>query len=173
MLNIKKTLHSKDFPILFTLLVSIISILSAKYMQFILNKLPCSMCLIQRKIWYTTGIITIVLYIITRYIKKDYIYKLSLIIISAMLILTITASIYHFGIQQEWWEHACEIPKYISKKIDEIDFNSLEKAQDLSLKLPICSIADKFLKIPLPVWNFIIGFKTLIIVIYSNKIKNK
>ena len=82
------------------LLISLISIISAFFIEYILGHQPCNLCLIER-IPYVLSIILIIL---------NYIFKTNEKIIILLLIITFTFSLivsfYHFGIEQEFFEES-------------------------------------------------------------------
>ena len=76
------------------LIISILSIASAFYIEYILGHQPCNLCLIER-IPYILSIFLIILNHIL--IKKD---KFLIILLTIVFIASFTISIYHFGIEQ-------------------------------------------------------------------------
>ena len=82
------------------LLISLISIISAFFIEYILGHQPCNLCLIER-IPYVLSIILIIL---------NYIFKTNEKIIILFLIITFTfssiVSFYHFGIEQDFFEES-------------------------------------------------------------------
>jgi disulfide bond formation protein DsbB len=76
------------------LLFSVFALLSAYFIQHILNHQPCNLCLIER-VPYILIIVIITFTLIFKKFEKICIIILALIFISAALI-----SIYHFGIEQ-------------------------------------------------------------------------
>jgi len=76
------------------LLFSIFSILTAYFIQYVLNHQPCNLCLIER-IPYILAIIIIILNLFIKKFDKIILILLSIIFIAAAFI-----SFYHFGIEQ-------------------------------------------------------------------------
>ena len=76
------------------LLFSILALLAAFFIQYILGHQPCNLCLIERIPYILTIIIISLSFIFNKY-EKVYFFLLSLIFILAALI-----SFYHFGIEQ-------------------------------------------------------------------------
>ena len=76
------------------LLFSILALLAAFFIQYILGHQPCNLCLIERIPYILTIIIISLSFIFNKY-QKIYFFLLSLIFILAALI-----SFYHFGIEQ-------------------------------------------------------------------------
>ena len=79
-------------------LISLISIISAFFIEYVLGHKPCSLCLIQR-IPYVLSIILIILNYLTKKNLK-FIILLLILIFSFSLII----SLYHFGIEQGFFE---------------------------------------------------------------------
>ena len=82
------------------LLISIISVLSALFIEYVLGYQPCNLCLIQR-IPYGLGIILITL---NYFLKKNerFIILLLILVFSFSLII----SFYHFGIEQGFFKES-------------------------------------------------------------------
>ena len=76
------------------LLFSIFALLTAYFIQYVLNHQPCNLCLIER-VPYILTIIIITLTLIFKKFEKICLIILALVFVSAMFI-----SIYHFGIEQ-------------------------------------------------------------------------
>ena len=80
--------------------ISLISIISAFFIEYILGHQPCNLCLIER-IPYMLSIILIVLNYFLKKIEKFIILLLILIFSFSFII-----SIYHFGIEQSFFEES-------------------------------------------------------------------
>ena len=82
------------------LLISLISIISAFFIEYILGHQPCNLCLIER-IPYVLSITLII---------SNYIFKTNEKIVILLLIITFTfssiVSFYHFGIEQDFFEES-------------------------------------------------------------------
>jgi disulfide bond formation protein DsbB len=76
------------------LLFSIFALLTAYFIQYVLDHQPCNLCLIER-VPYILTIIIITLTLIFKKFEKICLIILALVFVSAMFI-----SIYHFGIEQ-------------------------------------------------------------------------
>ena len=80
--------------------VSVISIFSAFFIEYILGHQPCSLCLIQR-IPYGLGLILIIL---------NYIFKKNqqfiIILLTLLFLFSLIISFYHFGIEQGFIEES-------------------------------------------------------------------
>ena len=81
-------------------IISLISIISAYFIEYILGYQPCNLCLIER-IPYGLSLILIALSFISKKMEKFLIILLILIFIFSFLI-----SIYHFGIEQDFFQES-------------------------------------------------------------------
>ena len=139
-------------------LVSLVSIVSAYFIEHILGHQPCNLCLIER-IPYVLSIILIILnYLLEK--NEKFIILLLIIIFAFSLII----SIYHFGIEQGFFEEsaACGIKnsvEIISK--DELLKQLLEK--NISCK----DVTFRIFGLSLTTFNILIS---LIIIILLTKI---
>ena len=82
------------------LIISVFSIVSAFYIEYILGHQPCNLCLIER-IPYILSIFLIVLNHI--FIKKD---KFLIILLFITFVASFIISIYHFGIEQGFFNES-------------------------------------------------------------------
>ena len=80
--------------------ISLISIISAYYIEFVLGHKPCNLCLIER-IPYGLSIFLIVLNFFLKKNTKFFILLLTLIFIFSFII-----SVYHFGIEQGFFQES-------------------------------------------------------------------
>ena len=87
------------------LLLSIFSLFSAYYIQYILDFEPCNLCLYQR-FPYFLSIIVITIGMVLKKFEKIVFILLSVIFLSATIL-----SFYHFGIEQGFFEESfvCEL----------------------------------------------------------------
>ena len=74
--------------------ISLISIISAYFIEYILGYQPCNLCLIER-IPYVVSIVIILLFIFIQKFERFF-----LIILSITFIIAFVISFYHFGIEQ-------------------------------------------------------------------------
>ena len=95
MLNIKTGVYLKII-----LIISFISIASAYFIEYVLGHQPCNLCLIERIPYWLCIIIIITNFIIKKY-EKFIILLLILIFIFSLII-----SIYHFGIENGFFEES-------------------------------------------------------------------
>jgi len=95
MLNLKAETYIKVIFI-----ISIISIISAYFIEYVLGYQPCNLCIIER-IPYGLGVILIIL----NYILKKY-EKFFILLLILIFVFSFTISIYHFGIEQGFFEES-------------------------------------------------------------------
>ena len=89
-------------------LISLISLISAYFIEFILGHQPCNLCLIER---IPYGISMILIIIISIYQKNEKFFVLLLIL---TFIFSLTISIYHFGVEKGFFEESaiCSIKNF-------------------------------------------------------------
>ena len=89
-------------------LISLISLISAYFIEFILGHQPCNLCLIER---IPYGISMILIIIISIYHKNEKFFVLLLVI---TFIFSLAISIYHFGIEKGFFEESavCAIKNF-------------------------------------------------------------
>ena len=95
MLNLKAEIYIKVI-----LIICIISIISAYFIEYVLGYQPCNLCIIER-IPYGLGIILIIL----NYILKKY-EKFFILLLILIFVFSLSISIYHFGIEQGFFEES-------------------------------------------------------------------
>ena len=95
MLNFKT-----EFYLKLIFIISLISTITAFFIEYILGYQPCNLCLIER-IPYGLCIILVIINYVTKIDEKFIILLLILIFFFSFLI-----SIYHFGIEQEYFEES-------------------------------------------------------------------
>ena len=105
------------------LIISVFSIVSAFYIEYILGHQPCNLCLIER-IPYILSIFLIVLNHI--FIKKD---KFLIILLFITFIASFIISIYHFGIEQGFFNESfvCETQNLDQETSKEEILNQLKE----------------------------------------------
>ena len=137
-------------------LISLISIISAYFIEYILGYQPCNLCLIER-IPYALSIILIILNYFFNQNKQFVILLLILVFAFSLLI-----SFYHFGIEQGFFEEStvCGIKNannIISKE---------ELLKQLQLKTISCKdVAFKIFGLSLSTFNIVISFVIFILLI--------
>ncbi len=123
------------------LLFSVIAIITAYFIQHILGHQPCILCLIER-IPYIFSIIIISAYL---FIKKFE--KITLIILSLTFFTATLISLYHFGIEQGYFEESlvCGLDSGINELSKEALLNQLKKVpvscKDVTFKVFGLSLA--------------------------------
>lgn len=142
------------FKIIF--LISLISIISAYFIEYILGYQPCNLCLIER-IPYALSIILIILNYFFNQNKQFVILLLILVFAFSLLI-----SFYHFGIEQGFFEEStvCGIK-------DAINIISKEELlKQLQLKTISCKdVAFRIFGLSLSTFNIVISLVIFILLI--------
>ena len=95
MLNLKV-----EFYLKLIFIISLVSIISAYFIEYILGHQPCNLCLIER-IPYGLSIILI---IVNHFFKKNEKFVILLLII--IFVFSLIISLYHFGIEQGFFEES-------------------------------------------------------------------
>jgi len=136
--------------------ISLISIISAYFIEYFLGYQPCNLCLIER-IPYGLSIVLIILNYFFNQNKRFVILLLILVFAFSLLI-----SFYHFGIEQGFFEEStvCGIKNannIISKE---------ELLKQLQLKTISCKdVAFKIFGLSLSTFNIVISFVIFILLI--------
>ena len=138
--------------------ISLISIISAFFIEYILGHQPCNLCLIER-IPYMLSIILIVLNYFLKKIEKFIILLLILIFSFSFII-----SIYHFGIEQSFFKEST-----VCSMNNTSDITSKEELlQQLQIKTTSCKdVTFKIFGFSLTTFNILIS---LILTIFLTKI---
>ena len=148
------------------LLFSIFALLTAYFIQYVLNHQPCNLCLIER-VPYILTIIIITLTLIFKKFEKICLIILALVFVSAMFI-----SIYHFGIEQGFINESlvCDL-KNKSGSLTTEDLLKELKEKTISCK----DVTFKIFGLSLATINIIISLILSIIItkIFFNYEKNK
>ena len=147
-------------------LISLISIISAYFIEYILEHQPCSLCLIER-IPYGLSIILIISNYVFRKNEKFIILLLILIFAFSFII-----SFYHFGIEQGFFEESavCGI-----KNASDI-ISKEELLKQLQVKTVSCKdVTFRIFGFSLTTFNIIVSFFLLILLtkIFKNYEKFK
>ena len=144
----------------FIFIISLVSIISAYFIEYILGHQPCNLCLIER-IPYG---LTIILIITNYMLKKDEKFIILLLII--IFIFSFSISFYHFGIEQGFFNESLVCG---SKNV--ADINSKEELLNLLNQKSISckDVTFKVLGLSLTSINIIIS---LMIIILLFKIYN-
>ena len=89
-----------EFFLKIVFFVSLITIFSAYYIEYVLGYLPCNLCLIERIPYMLSIIILIINYY---FIKND---KFLILLLILIFFFSLFLSIYHFGIEQGFFEES-------------------------------------------------------------------
>ena len=148
------------------LIFSIIAILSAYFIQYVLGHQPCNLCLIER-IPYISSIIIISAIFIFKKIEKILLIVLIIIFMSAFII-----SLYHFGIEQGFIKESlvCDLSSTNTNLTKETILNEL-KQKTISCK----DVTFRVLGLSLATFNTIISIilSAIMFRIVINYDKNK
>ena len=136
---------------------SILILISAFIIEYILGYQPCNLCIIER---IPYGISILILILNYNFSKNQKFFSILLILIFSFSILI---SIYHFGIEQEYFE---ESPVCKSENLDLISKQDiLNSLQELSISCK--NVAFKIFGLSLTTYNI---FISLIMFLLSTKI---
>ncbi len=140
------------------LFISLISITSAFYIEYILGYQPCNLCLIQR-IPYGLSIILI---IVNYFLKKDK--KFIILLLTLIFSFSFLISFYHFGIEQGFFKEStvCAI-KNTSDIISKEELLKQLQVKNISCK----DVTFRFIGFSLTTFNMVIS---LILTILLSKI---
>ena len=130
------------------LVFSIVSLLIAYFIQYVLGHKPCNLCIIERIPYIASIILISLIFIISKYEK---------IISSIILVFFIfgaVVSFYHFGIEQSFFSESliCELSNNNPLNKEEL-LNQLKKAEIVSCK----DVTFRFLGLSLATINTIIS----------------
>ena len=152
------------FKIIF--LISLISILSALFIEYILGHQPCNLCLIQR-IPYGLSIVLIILNYFLK--KSEYFIILLLILIFSF---SSIMSFYHFGIEQGFIEESAVCT--MKNTLDIISKEELLKQMQV-MNVSCKDVTFRIFGFSLTTFNMFISliFVTLLVKIFKNYEKYK
>ena len=142
-------------------LISLISIISAFFIEYVLGHQPCNLCLIQR-IPYVLSVILVALNYFQRKNQKFIILLLILIFSFSFLI-----SIYHFGIEQGFFEESAVCTMTNTSNI----ISKEELLKQLQLKTVSCKdVTFRIFGFSLTAFNMIISL--ILVIFLTNFFKN-
>ena len=148
------------------LIFSVFALITAYFIQYILNHEPCNLCLIERIPYLATIILTSLIFILNKY------EKIISLIVGLFFIFGTVVSFYHFGIEQGFFNE--------SLVCDLSNSNKATSAQDLlkQLEKKTVSCKDvtfKILGLSLATFNTIISIiiSAIMLKIVINYDKNK
>ena len=141
--------------------ISLISLISAFFIEYFLGHQPCNLCLLER-IPYALSIIFI---IINLFLKKNH--KFLILLLTLLFIFSFLISTYHFGIEQGYFKESTICGLKNSSEI----ISKEEILKQLSEKVVSCKdVTFRFFGLSLTSINMLIS---LIIIIFSINILNK
>ena len=149
MLNLKLNSYLK---IIF--FISLISVLSAFFIEFVLGHQPCNLCLIQR----IPYILSIILISLNFFLKKSE--KFTIILLTLVFSFSLIISFYHFGIERGFFEESgvCGL-KNASDIISKDEILKQLQVKNISCK----DVTFKIFGFSLTTFNMIISLFLLII----------
>lgn len=141
--------------------ISLISLISAYFIEYFLGHQPCNLCLLER-IPYALSIIFI---IINLFLNKNH--KFLILLLTILFIFSFLISTYHFGIEQGYFKESTICGLKNSSEI----ISKEEILKQLSEKVVSCKdVTFRFFGLSLTSINMLIS---LIIIIFSINILNK
>tara|TARA_A100001015_G_scaffold301855_1_gene389283 strand:- start:569 stop:1054 length:486 start_codon:yes stop_codon:yes gene_type:complete len=146
----------KEFYLKIIFLISLVAIISAYYIEFILGYQPCNLCLIER-IPYALALIILIINFKFKKNEKFLILLLILIFFFSLLV-----SIYHFGIEQGFFQESlmCDVKNSDSILSKEELLLELQKKQvsckDVTFKIFGLSLTSINILISLILLSFLI-----------------
>ena len=143
------------------LAVSLISIISAYFIEYALGHQPCNLCLIER-IPFMLGLILIILNY--TFIKDE---KFIILLLLLTFTFSLFISVYHFGIEQDFFEESvvCRL-KNVSDLISKEAILEQLQAKTISCK----DVTFKIFGFSLTTFNIIINL--ILVIFLSNFLKN-
>ena len=142
-------------------LISLISIISAFFIEYVLGHKPCNLCLIER-IPYVLSIILVILNYISK--KNEYFIILLLLLIFCF---SLIISFYHFGIEQGFFEESAVCGLKDASSI----LSKEEILKQLQIKTISCKdVTFRIFGFSLTTFNIIISL--ILIVLLTNIFKN-
>ena len=148
------------------LLFSILAILAAYFIQYVLGHQPCNLCLVER-IPYIFSIIIISIFLFTKKFEK-----ISLIILSLTFFVAALLSFYHFGIEQGFIKESlvCDLNSPDNELSKEALLNQLKK-----VPVTCKDVTFKIFGLSLATFNIFISIilSAITIKIFLNYEKNK
>ena len=142
-------------------LISLISIISAFFIEYVLGHKPCNLCLIER-IPYVLSIILVILNYISK--KNEYFIILLLLLIFCF---SLIISFYHFGIEQGFFEESAVCGLKDASSI----LSKEEILKQLQIKTISCKdVTFRIFGISLTTFNIIISL--ILIILLTNILRN-
>ena len=142
-------------------LISLISIISAFFIEYVLGHKPCNLCLIER-IPYVLSIILVILNYISK--KNEYFIILLLLLIFCF---SLIISFYHFGIEQGFFEESAVCGLKDASSI----LSKEEILKQLQIKTISCKdVTFRIFGFSLTTFNIIISL--ILIILLTNIFRN-
>ena len=140
--------------------ISLISLISAYFIEYILGHQPCNLCLIER-IPYALSIILV----LTSYMFKKF-EKFTVLLLSIIFAFSFIISVYHFGIEQGFFKESA-----VCNLMNTSDIISKEELlKQLQVKTVNCKdVTFRILGFSLTTFNIIISFIIFILLVHIFK----
>ena len=160
MLSIKN-----KFTLNVVLIFSIFALITAYFIQYILNHKPCNLCLIERIPYFAAIILISLIFILNKF------EKIISLIVGLFFIFGAAVSFYHFGIEQGFFSESlvCDLSG------DNTTISTQDLLKQLEKKTISCKdVTFKMLGISLATFNTIFSFvlSVIMIKIFKNYGKN-
>ena len=150
-------LNNKNYiiqPNPIALIISLLALFIAFFLQYVLGYHPCHLCMLQR---YGFGVIIIISLFGLIFNNKNIIP----ILICCCLLYTVSISFWHIGVESQWWAASLECSG-MTENIGSLK-EELKNALNSSPIAACDQISPKLLGITLVQWSFIYGLFSLII----------
>ena len=142
-------------------LVSLISLISAFFIEYVLGHKPCNLCLIQR----IPYMISIALIILNYVLEKDQYFIILLLILTFSF--SLIMSFYHFGIEQGFFEESAVCGLKDASSI----LSKEELLKQLQIKTVSCKdVTFRIFGFSLTTFNILVSL--ILIILLSNIFKN-
>ena len=134
--------------------ISLISVISAYFIEFILGHQPCNLCLIQR----IPYVLSIILIILNYFFKKNE--QFIILLLCLIFVFSFIISLYHFGIEQGFFDESI-----VCRSKNVLDIVSKEELlKQLQVKTTSCKdVTFKVFGFSLTTFNIVISLVLLIL----------
>ena len=146
------------------LIISILALISAYFIEYFLGYQPCNLCLLER-IPYALSII-----IILAHFKIKFIDKYVLLVLIVIFVVSALLSIYHFGIEQGLIEES-----FVCSAKDYLNLNKEQLLQELQkMNISCKNVAFTIFGLSLTTYNILLSviISATLIKIYAKQKKN-
>ncbi len=138
-----KKLHW-HYALYFTLILSLLTLLSALFLQYVMGFEPCALCYKQRYVWYGIFAVSLMAFFFRR--------RFFLFIFMAFFLLSAALGFYHTAILYDLWAGPSSCAGDLNN-LSQLNLNDFSSLSALSYN-PLCSSIDqKIMGIPLPLGN--------------------